>query len=367
MKIRGVNLGNWLVLEKWMRPDLFAGTKAEDEYLLARQLPEETYEQRIRAHREGFVTEKDFAWLKNANVNAVRLPIPYYVFGDRAPYIGCIEEVDKAFDWAEKYEMQIMLDLHTVPGSQNGFDNGGLCGICRWAQKPDEVEFVLQLLERLATRYGNRKGLWGIELVNEPMVCDKSWEEMDIMKKYPPADPEMVKDSAPVSMKFLQQFYREAYRRIRKLLPDEKYIVMHDGFQLEAWEDFFRQNDFQNVILDTHLYLCNVGHYLHCSDMEGYRKVLENYYGKILQKVTTYVPVVVGEWCIANPVADRMMDQEEKKEAFYQFAVDQMNIWNIGEGYFYWSYKLLRDPASEEKLDGWDFCSSWEKKWIELI
>ena len=30
-KIRGVNLGNWMVLEKWMYPDLFAGTEAEDE------------------------------------------------------------------------------------------------------------------------------------------------------------------------------------------------------------------------------------------------------------------------------------------------------------------------------------------------
>jgi hypothetical protein len=29
--IRGVNLGNWLVLEKWMSPEPFAGTDAEDE------------------------------------------------------------------------------------------------------------------------------------------------------------------------------------------------------------------------------------------------------------------------------------------------------------------------------------------------
>ena len=27
-KIKGVNLGNWLVLEKWMSPELFAGTTA---------------------------------------------------------------------------------------------------------------------------------------------------------------------------------------------------------------------------------------------------------------------------------------------------------------------------------------------------
>ena len=26
MKVKGVNLGNWLVLEKWMSPALFEGT-----------------------------------------------------------------------------------------------------------------------------------------------------------------------------------------------------------------------------------------------------------------------------------------------------------------------------------------------------
>ena len=33
--IKGVNLGNWLVLEKWMSPGLFAGTEAEDETQLS--------------------------------------------------------------------------------------------------------------------------------------------------------------------------------------------------------------------------------------------------------------------------------------------------------------------------------------------
>ena len=31
MKIKGVNLGNWLVLEKWMSRELFHGIDAEDE------------------------------------------------------------------------------------------------------------------------------------------------------------------------------------------------------------------------------------------------------------------------------------------------------------------------------------------------
>lgn len=31
LKLRGVNLGGWLVLEKWMTPSLFEGLQAVDE------------------------------------------------------------------------------------------------------------------------------------------------------------------------------------------------------------------------------------------------------------------------------------------------------------------------------------------------
>ena len=88
--------------------------------------------------------------------------------------------------------------LFTVPLSQNGFDNGGISGVCKWAQNPDEVEFALSVLERLAKRYGNRKGLFGIQPLNEP-ITENMWETMDIQNRYAPADQEMAKGSAPIT------------------------------------------------------------------------------------------------------------------------------------------------------------------------
>ena len=86
----------------------------------------------------------------------MRILVPYFIFGDREPFIGCIEELDKAFNWAEKYGLQILIDLHTAPDSQNGFDNGGISGVCKWSQEPDEVEFELTVLERLSTMPAHR-------------------------------------------------------------------------------------------------------------------------------------------------------------------------------------------------------------------
>ena len=153
-KIRGVNLGNWLVLERWMDINLFEGMDAEDEVWLVRKNSPEKLEKLYREHRDTYVTEQDFADISAHGANLVRLPVPYFVFGDRPPFVGCIEYVDKAFDWAEKYGLTVMLDLHTVPGSQNGYDNGGLTGVCKWCKDPGEVEFALTVLERLAERYG---------------------------------------------------------------------------------------------------------------------------------------------------------------------------------------------------------------------
>lgn len=117
-----------LVLEKWMNPVLFEGTTAEDEYYLPRQLPREVYEARIKIHRSEYITERDFVTIKSMGLDAVRIPVPYFIVGDREPFIGCIKELDNAFNWAERYGLQILIDLHTAPLSQNGFDNGGICG-----------------------------------------------------------------------------------------------------------------------------------------------------------------------------------------------------------------------------------------------
>ena len=140
MHVKGVNLGNWLVLEKWMSPALFDGTTAEDEYYLPTQLSKEVYEARIKIHRAEYITEGDFVRIRAMGMEAVRIPVPYFIFGDRPPFIGCIAELDKAFNWAEKYGLQILIDLHTAPDSQNGFDNGGISGVCKWSKQPEEVD-----------------------------------------------------------------------------------------------------------------------------------------------------------------------------------------------------------------------------------
>lgn len=375
MQVKGVNLGNWLVLEKWMSPSLFEGTTAEDEYYLPTQLSKEVYEARIKIHRSEYITERDFVRIKAMGLDAVRIPVPYFIFGDREPFIGCIEELDKAFNWAERYGLQILIDLHTAPDSQNGFDNGGISGVCKWSQQPDEVEFELTVLERLAKRYGTRKGLWGIEIINEPVLEDM-WESMNVAERYPAADLEKAKGTKPNTMEFVRQFYLDAYDRIKPHLLNDKYIVIHDAFRLKAWKDFMREDKYENVVLDTHQYLM-MAEMCGCEQtVEAYTEYIENIYAKDIEEMQQYFPVICGEWCLFNSLAvgqdtkggqtvlngvegvskERISD-ERKKEIYNAVARAQLNAWKMGSGYFYWSYKLLTDTVNTQGWIGWD---SWD-------
>lgn len=375
MYVKGVNLGNWLVLEKWMSPALFEGTTAEDEYYLPRQLSKEVYEARIKIHRAEYIAERDFTRIKSMGMDAVRIPVPYFIFGDREPFIGCVKELDKAFCWAEKYGLQILIDLHTAPDSQNGFDNGGISGVCKWSQEPDEVEFELSVLERLAERYGTRPGLWGIEILNEPILEDM-WTTMDVPNRYKPADAEKARGSRPNTMEFIRSFYLEAYDRIRKYMPDEKYVVIHDAFELKAWKEFMREDKYKNVVLDTHQYLM-VAEALGCEQtVESYTAYIRRTLAKDIEEMQQYFPVICGEWCLFNSLAcgcdtkggqsvlngmegaaAEVVSPEEKKRIYSALAKEQLDAWKKGSGYFYWSYKLLVDTVNDAGWIGWD---SWD-------
>ena len=387
----GVNLGNWLVLEKWMSPTLFAGSDAPDEYYLPRTLKRSIYDARIQQHRAEFVAERDFALLSAAGVQSIRIPVPYFIFGDREPFVGCLDELDRAFAWAKHYGMSILIDLHTAPLGQNGFDNGGIQGVCRWSQERGEIEFVQNLLVRLAERYGQHPALYGIEVLNEP-ITERMWTTMNIQKRYPPYIAEMAKDSAPNEMSFLRNFYEDIYHKLDPVLAPGKKIVFHDAFELMAWQDFMVDNTkYPRMVLDTHQYLM-------IAEAEGCEQNLNGYVNYLEQKlkpqyaeVAKVHPLICGEWCVFNSLACgrdtkggqtelngitatdgaqySAMSAAEKRDLYQALGKAQLDLWRLGIGHYYWSYKLLFDPVTNPNWvgwDAWDFGRCLARSWLKL-
>lgn len=381
-KIKGVNLGNWLVLEKWMLPELFEGTGAEDEVWLNRKMNPAELKEKMKEHRDTFITEQDFAFIKEQGIWLLRIPVPYFIFGDRPPFNGCVEYLDKAFDWAEKYGLQILIDLHTVPGSQNGYDNGGLTGVCKWCKNPEEVEFALTVLERLAKRYGQREGLYGIEVLNEPISFLVYATAPSTGKA---VDKEEAKGSGYVPLPFLENYYRNAYKRLRKILPENKTIVFHDGFRLRHWGKFFRKEHMKNVVLDTHIYIFAMESFVPIHMPWVYRIYIKSQQ-RLIERIQRDVPVVVGEWCICNKYAEKAVSgksaeessdrsaqaaaqDELRKKRYLEIAAMQLQAWESGAGWIYWSYQFKpnrKEPLDEKWKESWDFSRCVENGWIEF-
>ena len=356
MNIRGVNFGGWLVLEKWIAPALFAGTEAADEYHLARELPEAEYRKRMEEHRSTFIREEDFLFLSEQGINTIRIPIPFYIFGDRAPYTGCIQYLDFAFDMAEKYGLRLLIDLHMVPGSQNGFDNGGICGVCKWSGMPEEVDYTLRLLEKLAIRYGSREGLWGIQPLNEPitdaLTGDIPWEQVWIRNIYPPRNAAEEAGSAPIRMEFLRKFYEDAYARVMPHLGEDKYFMIHDAFRTSLWKDFMREERFRNVVLDTHFYFGSVEAGGCPKSPDAYRAVVEGRFYPVLDEMSRYFPVVTGEWSLDSGYAKDLENRADRENAYCMAAEIQRKAWEHTAGSFFWTYRIISDSPD---ADAWSF------------
>ena len=167
-RLRGVNLGGWLVLEKWMTPSLFAGLAATDETTWCAELGACAHRRGSSAHWDSFITRDDFAWLAGVGINAVRIPVGHWIFGPPYPYHAKYGPNDRIpssraasrcstgrSDWATEFGLEVILDLHAAPGCQNGFDNGGMLGRLRVAHpRAEYLAHSVDVLGRLADRYG---------------------------------------------------------------------------------------------------------------------------------------------------------------------------------------------------------------------
>jgi glucan 1,3-beta-glucosidase len=276
--------------------------------------------------------------------------------------VGCIEYLDKAFRWADRYKIKVLIDLHTVPDSQNGFDNGGICGVCKWHKNPEHVEFALEILERLTNRYRDRKSFWGIEVLNEP-ISQELWDQADIPNRYPAVDKDYAAGSEPVPTDFLKSFYKEAYRRIRAQ-SDDVTIVFHDGFRIREWVGFFTVPDFKNIVVDIHLYLMMSTWTAGDGDLDDYLLYIENEFDGTLREMSQHFPLMVGEWCL-NTMSkkDAVLTGDERLDFYRRLAAAQLRAWNHTLGWFYWSYKLQVDAL---ELDAWDMGKTIELGYLPV-
>ncbi|MFZ2726163.1 MAG: glycoside hydrolase family 5 protein [Methylococcaceae bacterium] len=358
-KCRGVNLGGWLLLEKWITPSLFEGLNATDETSYCVELGEIEASKRLTAHWNTYITRDDFAWLAKVGINSVRLPIGHWLFGRDYPYhqsygdsrypfvVGGLAIVDKVFTWATEFNLRVVLDLHAAPGCQNGFDNGGIKDVCEWHTDETYIAHSLNVLERLAERYHQQPMLHAIEVLNEPR-----WD---------------------VPTEILKKYNTEAYYRIRRYCTADKVaVVFHDGFRsYKEYIGFMQAPEFENVVFDIHRYQCFTR-----------EEIDSDIYTHIQQAAVTWkheadaiihelaLPTYCGEWSLGLDLkvvslwaegpfnhALEAMDDFQMALAYRAYAAAQLLTFEKYQGWFFWNYKTETTPA-------WCFRECVTRGWI---
>lgn len=312
-QINGVNLGGWLVLEKWLTPSLFAGTKAKDEFTLSST---EVGRQRISEHRKRFITEKDIRWMAKNGVQAVRVPVGYWLFSDTPPYIAGTNELDSLFGWCDKYNIKILVCLHGAPGSQNGHDHSGRIGKVHLWQKTHRQK-ALKTLENIAEKYRHHRSFWGLEMLNEPRLGRHYWRVLG--------------------------FYRQAYRRIRAIAGSELKVVFSDGYRprLMSATLFFGKN----AMMDIHQYhMATMVNAFSRQHMCWYLWRLRRR-ARLYKRLSWIQPVIIGEWT-AVPGFEMMRNEGIRESDFWQQHVElQQQAFSAAEAIFYWTYKTEGNNA----------------------
>ncbi|KAF8874014.1 glycoside hydrolase family 5 protein [Mucidula mucida] len=288
--IRGVNLGGWLVTEPFIVPALYekyvdkTNIAVFDEWTLALAMGENLAKD-MEEHYSTFITEQDIAEIAGAGLNWVRIPIGFWAIetmNDEPFLVGTSWSYFlKAIEWCRKYGVRIYLDLHALPGSQNGWNHSGKAGSVNFMNgvmgiaNAQRTLTYLRIITEFVSQEQYRDVVPMVGIVNEIL-----WGTIG-------------KDS-------VQSFYYAAYEAMRGATGAGKgngpYVVVHEGFQGPAiWEGFMQGAD--RLALDQHPYLAFMSDYT--STLDVLAKKPCDWAVATNQSSKAFGVTVGGEWSVA--------------------------------------------------------------------
>ncbi|CAK4494784.1 unnamed protein product [Aphanomyces euteiches] len=342
---RGVNLGGWLVAEKWINrmDNLWRSAdqndaQGSDEYFMMKSLGQVKGQALFDAHWSSFITEDDLKLIAAAKFNMVRVPVGYWIQGCNDTYIqqfpdlqahcgvfpkgGWVYLDNLVRRWAPKYNVAVMVDVHGVPGSQNGAEHSGEGGNSTWSDFPEYVQVTRNFVNYVVDQFKDEPAFLGVDLLNEPsnFVFDGvGGVDFNVMSKY----------------------YLDTIRDVRAksdcILVTEPFLgnqAPGNGFNME---DFAL--NFTNVWHEWHPYLSfsdlNAGQFL--AAIDDYKQSNLKWTGN---------PLFLGEWSLATQVDPvnmakfvqayiTMVGTAKAGWAAWTWRADSLGVWSMKNTLFF--------------------------------
>lgn len=286
---RGVNLGGWLSLEPFITPSLFnydSKLNIVDEWTLCTHLGPRTAASTLEKHYATFVSEQDFVDIRAAGLDHVRIPFSYWAVEnyDDDPYVfrTSWRYLLRGIEWARKQGLRVKLDLHALPGSQNGWNHSGKLGVVNWLNGTDgdlNRQRSLDVHDRLSKffaqdRYKNIIAFYG--LANEPRMVDLSADAVI-------------------------QWTTDAYALVRQN-GMKAPVVFGDGFMgLGNWQG--RMTGYDDLVLDVHQYVIFNNGQIVYTHKEKVQYACDGWSEQTEQSMDTstgYGPTMFAEWSQAD-------------------------------------------------------------------
>ncbi|KAK0543275.1 hypothetical protein OC845_006201 [Tilletia horrida] len=322
-KAFGVNLGNWLLLERWLDENNFVNqcNYCGDEWTWSQAMGSKAIPA-LQAHYNSWFQESDLDFLQSYGINMVRVTIGFWaiiptVAGE--PYVnaGQLDMLGQLLTWLHKRGMYAIISLHGLPGSQSGDQSTGqkknwgvVPGGQSWFTPTNQNRSdaaVLALADWVAHQGNYSTVVSAILPVNEPKQTDfngvnQNWQQQ------------------------LVDYYERSYAT---LVQHGIVMAVHPGYYQgqdpSGWQPFMNGKDPNMVIWETHPY-------------PGFFPTVYDD-GQIMQTVCNLasiqndisVPVFFGEWSLLSGVSYPGWVQK--------YFRSQIKAYNNGAGSTLWNWK----------------------------
>lgn len=317
IRLRGVALGNWMLLEGYMWG--FMTTACNRERLIEdafRQLvgPEEAA-RFFPAYREAFINETDIRMIAEMGYNSIRIPFNWKHFMYEGPGIRFKEEgfflLDRVIGWCKKYGLYAFIDMHAAPGGQTGSNiDDGFQEIPRLFIDSDNWEKALSLWEKIAERYKDETAVAGYDLLNEPLRPNRPGAPIEDLDCFIPS---------------LIHFYDACVARIRSV--DKNHMFSIEGAH---WA--------RDTRVFNHLYDPNMCIHFHAYWTLAHKALLEPYM-ELSEKFQ--VPLWLGE-------------TGENTNEWFTTIFPMLDEYGISWNYWEWKKSIRENSCLVIKQpDGW--------------
>ena len=339
-KANGVNLGSWFCLETFMVPAFFArhGKGAPDEWTVCEKLGSKVGPI-LEDHYNNFFTTHDIDAFAAQGINVLRIPTTYAAWikvpGSPHYHGNQIKVMKTIATYAiEKYNMHIIIDLHSLPGGVNFLEIGEAHGHGNWFYDQNNLELSYQAVEAVIDfiQSSGHVGSYTIAPVNEAVDSD---------------DIRTFGTDFALSLKaaeHLLKYFLGVIERVEAANPNIPLMVQ-DSFRGEAfWAPKLPPS--ANLIIDIHAYyFAGRG----CSSDTVPSHILED----ATRAVGSHTfPVVIGEWSIEAELDNQLSKRKEL------FDIGRWAFENYVQGSIYWSGKVESDAkvnGEGNKRDYWSY------------